>query len=367
MSEEALALARRAGDASALRDALGARLWACLGPDRILGRLMVAEELLQQSERQQSKAMAILAYEAFLGAHLLRGDIGAAERALAAYCRLADEMREPALQFYALFFRGSRAQARGELDEAERLYRAALERARGVVRFAHFMFVGQMIALVHARGGDEDPELSRIFFGEMMELPYTFAPAVRTSLAFAHYIRGDLEAARREIESLAAPGFATLRRDEHWLVTMDGLATMVVLLGDRPRAVELYDLLAPYSDLIVSHDLLRSTTGSVAAALGSLATVLERYEDGAAHFEHAMEKEKALGGILASLSSKPAYARLLLERDRPGDRARADALLGEVRADMAAHGIVRSWQLGEVEKVLAARPAPDRQARRRGR
>jgi hypothetical protein len=187
---------------------------------------------------------------------------------------------------------------------------------------------------------------------------------VRTSLAFAHYIRGDLDAARREVESLAAPGFAALRRDEHWLVTMDGLATMAVLLGDRPRAAELYDLLAPYSDLIVSHDLLRSTTGSVAAALGSLATVLERYEDGAAHFEQAMAKETALGGILASLSSKPGYARLFLERDRPGDRARAEALLAEVRAGMAAHGIVRSWQLGEVEKLLAARRPPSRRAGR---
>src|SRR5262249_51085374 len=229
--------------------------------------------------------------------------------------------REPALRFFALFFRGSRAQARGEFDEAERLYRSALEGARGVVRFAHFMYVGQMISLVYALGRDEDPGLSEVFFGEMMELPYSFTPAVRASLAFAYFIRGDIAAARREMDALAAPGFAALRRDEHWLVTVDGLSTMAVLLGDPPRAAGLYELVAPYADLVVTHDLLRSTTGSVAAALGSLATVLERYDDGASHFEHALEKETALGGIIATLSSKPGYARLLLARGRPGDRS----------------------------------------------
>jgi DNA-binding winged helix-turn-helix (wHTH) protein/tetratricopeptide (TPR) repeat protein len=363
MSEEALALARREGDAPALRDALGARLWACLGPDHVAERLAVSHELLEQSERQQSKAMAILAYEGFIGAHLLRGDTAAADRAIAAYGKLAEEMREPALQFFALFFRGSRAQARGELDEAERLYRAALERGRGVVPYAHFMYVGQMISLVHLRGGDEDPELSRVFFGEMMQVPYSFEPAVRSSLAFAHFLRGDVEAARREIDALAAPGFAALRRDEHWLATMDGLSTMVMLLEDRARAAELYGLLEPYADLIVTHDLLRSISGSVAATLGGLAALLGNYEAGAAHFRHAIDKETALGGVTALLSSKPGYARLLLQRGGPGDRARAESLLAEVRSQTAAHGIVRSWQLMALEQSAAAARRPVRNRR----
>lgn len=363
MSLEALALARREGDAGALRDALSARLWACLGPDRIDDRLAVSRELLAQSERQQSKPMALLGYEGLIGAHLLRGEVAAADRAIDAYFRLAEELREPALRFFGLFFRGSRAHARGEFDEAERLYRAALERGRGVVPFAHFMYAGQMINLVYTLGRDEDPELSQVFFGEMLQLPYTFEPAVRTSLAFAYFLRGDSEAARRELEALAARGISTLRRDEHWLVTMDGLASIAVLLGDRTHAGELYELLLPYEDLIVTHDLLRSINGSVAATLGSLATLLGRYEDGEAHFEHAIAKETALGGVTAILSSKPGYARLLLARNRAGDRARAEELIAEVRTEMAAHGIARSWQLIALEQTAPVVPAARRRKR----
>jgi tetratricopeptide (TPR) repeat protein len=356
MSAEALALARREGDATALRDALSARLWACLGPDRIDDRLAVSRELLEQSERQQSKSMALLAYEGMIGAHLVRGEVAAADRAIDAYCRLAEELREPALRFFGLFFRGSRAQARGELDEAERLYRAALERGRGVVPYAHFMYTGQMISLVYMRGRDQDPELSAVFFGEMLELPYTFEPAVRSNLAFAYFLRGDVEAARREFEALTARGLSALRRDEHWLVTMDGLTTLAVLLEDRTSAAELYGLLLPYADLIVTHDLLRSISGSVAAALGNLTTLLGRYEAAEAHYQHAIAKESALGGVTAILSSKPGYARLLLARHHAGDRARAQALLAEVRAEMKAHGIARNWQLNLLEQSAPAVP-----------
>ena len=348
MSEEALALARREGDARALRDALGARLWACLGPDHILDRLAVAHELLEQSERQQSNAHGD---PRLRGLHRRSPDArrhgggGPGDRGLLPPRRRNARADAPVLR--PLLPRQPRPGARRARRGRAALFRAALERGRGVVPFAHFMYVGQMIVLVHARGGDEDPELSRVFFGEMMQLPYSFEPAVRTSLAFAHFMRGDSDAARREFDVLAAPGFATLRRDEHWLVTMDGLSTMAVLLEDRARAAELYELLAPYADLIVTHDLLRSISGSVAAALGGLATLLGHYDAGAAHFEHAIEKETALGGITATLSSKPGYARLLLARGRPGDRARAESLLAEVRlgdgrarhrAQLAAHG-----------------------------
>jgi hypothetical protein len=121
-------------------------------------------------------------------------------------------------------------------------------------------------------------------------------------------------------------------------------------MGDRGAAARLYELLRPYDDLVLVHDLLRSINGSVATALGNLATVLERYDDGEAHFEHAIAKETALGGVTAILCSKPGLARLLLLRGRRGDRARALALLDEVRAGMAAHGIVRSWQLMALEE-----------------
>ena len=351
LSREALALAERAGDRVARRDALSARLWACLGPDHIDERLAVATQLLEFADRHDDRYMALLAQEARLGAALLRGDMRAADHALSAYGRIAEELRQPAFLFQVTFWQGSRALARGCLDEAERLFRAALERGRGTVPYAHFMFAGQMYVLLYLRGGEDDPELRRTFFGEMMEVPYSWELAMRSALAFARVLGGESEAARHEFEALAARGFATIPRDEHWLVTIASLASVTVLLDDRRRAAELYELFLPYADLMVVHDLLRSVTESVSTSLGKLATTLGRYDDGVKHFETGIDKEAAMHNVAALIESKAGFARLLLRRGQRRDRARAHQLLREVGHDMAAHGLRRNWQLFALETL----------------
>jgi DNA-binding winged helix-turn-helix (wHTH) protein/tetratricopeptide (TPR) repeat protein len=350
LSREALALAHRAGDAGALRDALSARLWACLGPDHVAARLAVAAELLALAQRQNDQQMALLAYDGQLGAYLLRGDMPAADRALAAYTRVAEQLRQPAYLFQATFCQGSRALARGDFETAERLFRAALERGRGTVPYAHFVFAGQMYPLLYLRGTADDPELSRIFFEEMLALPYSFEPAMRSALAFSLFLRGDVDAARREFDALAQRGFQALPRDEHWLVTVGSLANLAILFEDHARAALLYDLLAPYAELVFVHDLLRSIGTSVASALGSLAMLLGRYQLAATHYEKAMERETAMEAVPALLESKCGYARLLRLQNRRGNRTHAAALIREIKAEMAARGIRRMWQFAALEQ-----------------
>jgi predicted ATPase len=350
LSREAVDLARAAGDGAALRDALEARLWACLGPDHLDERLAVARDLLELAESQHNLYMALLAHEAELGTHLVRGDLPAADRALANFTRLAEELRQPALLFFATFYRGSRSLAAGELDEAERLFRAALARGRGAVPYAHFMCTAQLYVLQYMRGAADDPELNRVFFGEMLAVPYSWEAAARSALALSHYVRGERDVARREFEAVAGRGFDAIRRDEHWLVTMGSLSTVAVLLRDRARAAQLYDLLEPYADLVFVHDLLRSVGGTVASALGSLAALLGRYDDGARHYARAHARETAMGGITAFMD-RPGYARLLLLRDGPGDRDEAAAVLSQVREEMARVGVCSNWQLVAIDDL----------------
>jgi hypothetical protein len=357
ISAEALELAHRAGDSVALRDALEARLWACLGPDHLDERLAVAQELLALARSQHSPHMALLAHDAELGTHLIRGDLAAADRSLAAYTQVAEALRQPAFLFYATFFAGSRALAAGELARAEQLFRAAPARGRDAVPYAHFMCTAQLYVLLYMQGVEDDPELNRIFFGEMMALPYSWQTAMRSALAFSLYLRGERESARREFEALAATGFEHVRRDEHWLVTMGSLSSVAILLGDRASAAQLYELLLPYADLVIVHDLLRSIGGVVGSTLGGLATLLGRFDEAERHFDRAHAKETSMGGIIAVME-RPSYARLLLERNRLGDRARAAELLGQARRDMARFGIRRTWQLTMVEELGLMPDAP---------
>ncbi len=93
LSREALALARASGDLAALRDALGARHWACLGPDRVDERIALGEEMVSLGERHGDALMVFTGHEALFGVHLLTGDAAGANRALAECMRLADALR----------------------------------------------------------------------------------------------------------------------------------------------------------------------------------------------------------------------------------------------------------------------------------
>lgn len=336
LSREALALALRETDPEALRDALIARRWACLGPDRIDERHALARDMLELAERLGDRSLAAFGHGVLLGAHLLRGETENADRALAAFTRVAEELRQPVFLSLARVWQGSRALDRGEFAAAERLFREALERGHGTVPYAHFIFEGQMHILREARGDPNSAERSGVFFGEMMEMPYPWEPAIRSAFVEALALRGETELARREFEQLAKRDFRELPRDEHWISTMGSLAGAAAAVGDERRSALLYRLLEPYAELFMVHDILVTLGGSVAMMLGSLATLLGRYREGAAHFERAIEKESAAGAPLAVAHSKASYARLLLLRGEPGDRERARELIDEAKAGWEA-------------------------------
>jgi tetratricopeptide (TPR) repeat protein len=238
-----------------------------------------------------------------------------------------------------LVWRGSRALARGAFQEAEELIREAYERGRRSISYCDFVQAGQMFFLHTGRGDTDDVERSPVFFGEMMKASYAWAPAIRAALARVQISRNETETARRTLDDLAKADFRDLSRDEHWLPAIGAFGNLACLLGDTRRGALLYELLAPYAHLFIIHDLLRANSGSVAAVLGILAALLGRHEDAAAHFEDAIARETAMDARLAVLTSKAAYAQLLLQHGVPGDRPRALELVDEANSGWAALGV----------------------------
>jgi DNA-binding winged helix-turn-helix (wHTH) protein len=354
---EARTLAHRSGEPAALRDVLQAARWGCLGPDRIDDRHALATELFELGERQGDATLTAMGHDVVMGAHLLRGEIGAADRALEAYARIARKTREPVLVWETLVWRGSRAVARGAFDEGEALIHEAYEQGRRSIAYSDFVYAGQMFFLHAWRGDTDDVERSPVFFGEMMKPSYTWAPAVRAALARLQASRRETGPARRAFDELAKADFRDLPRDEHWLPAIGACGELACLLEDRRRGARLYDLLAPYANLFMIHDLLRANAGSVAAVLGGLAALLGRPAAAAAHFEDAIARETAMDAPLAVLSSKAAYARFLLQRDLPGDREWGRELLDAAKAGWAAFGVRgRPTFVPTVEDLTARRP-----------
>ena len=151
-------------------------------------------------------------------------------------------------------------------------------------------------------------------------------PVFRCALAYLHARLGDASRAQAEIDDLAADDFAAVQRDNEYLFSLAFVADAVGTLADVPAAAVLYDLLVPYAHLnAINADEVG--TGSVSRTLGVLAAVLSRWEDGTRHFQAAVGHNQTMGALPWLAHTKHDYARMLLARDMPGDRERAQQLL----------------------------------------
>jgi hypothetical protein len=128
------------------------------------------------------------------------------------------------------------------------------------------------------------------------------------------------------MDDLAAQDFSAVQRDNEFLFSLAFVADAADSLADVHAAAVLYDLLVPYAHLNACN-ADEVATGSVSRTLGVLAATLSRWEDGARHFEAAAIDNDRMGAHPWLAHTHHDYARMLLTRGLPGDRARAQQLL----------------------------------------
>jgi hypothetical protein len=310
LAREAWSLAGGSDDRAALVDAIGARYWATLGPDRLPERLAVARDAHALAGRYSDRRLALLGHEIAIGHHLVVGDLTAADHEIAAYDHLADEVRQPVFRFLAGLIRGSRALGAGDFASAEEWIREAHARGRGTIPYADFVFAGQVVVLLFLKGELDRVAEIALSLGPMFGERFAGAGRVSEAMAAASLDRvGRRDEAREHYERLALHDFADIERDEHWLITLDVIADLALDFEDARRAAILYDRLLPYRALLVSHDLLRVVTEPAEAVLGTLALATGRAADALAHYERALERALQLGLRPAQRLAREGLAR----------------------------------------------------------
>jgi hypothetical protein len=115
--------------------------------------------------------------------------------------------------------------------------------------------------------------------------------------------------------------------------------------------------LAPFSGQLAANDGL--VYGSIAWALGTLATTLERYEEAEHHFAAAAEIETRLDAPLLLARTHVGQAHALIVRGRPEDLDRTQPMLEKAEdtaGRLGARGITQ--EIAECHAALAqTRPA----------
>jgi tetratricopeptide (TPR) repeat protein len=356
LSRQAVEMAERLGDASLLGIALCDTRSALLGPDNIEERGAIADRIIVLTEQSGSKERA-------LDGHLWRlvdcsgmGDIAAVDMELHICAQRAEDLRRPFYLWRVAVLRAMRAHIEGRFDEADRLVHEALAAGQRAHSSNFFLIYAlQVFQLRRDQGRLDEVEPT---VREMADR-YPTVPALRYGLASLYAELGREPEARAEFERLAAKNFGDLPRDANWTGALDKLAQVCVFLGDVERAAVLYEMLLPFAHHIVVISFGDACDGSASHALGVLATLLERWDDAAQHFENALAMNTALGARAQVARTQHAYAEMLLRR--PSINAEID---GAKARQLLNHAIAGYHQLGMahcLERASALRELAERQ------
>lgn len=295
LSADALAMARRLDDASALVATLTARHFAIWGPDSIAERLHVATELVQHAEAIGEMDLAAEGRLWRLVDLLELGDVAGFLDDWNALLSNTLIGRVSRYRWNGELLRAMRALAEGRLDDAEQHAQAAqgLGRDAQVARAEQFFGV-QMFWIRRRQGRLAELEGAVRAFADQ----YTALPIWRCGLALLCCELGRHADAESLFTRLALEGFADIPRDGNWLPAMAQLSEVCVALDDRARAAQLYDLLAPHAPRNALIAEAVAYLGPVSYYLGLLATLLGRWDDAAAHLEDARQMTTRLGATL---------------------------------------------------------------------
>ena len=320
LTREAVAVARRLGDARVLAAALNARRFALWGPENVEERLAAAGEIVALAEAAGDRERALQGYRWRIVDLMQLGDIPAADAAIARHTRLAEDLRQPLYLWRSAMWQAMRTLMAGRFDDGERLAQQALaigQRAQDPNAFPFYAVHMFVLRADQGRLGEQEAIL------EDFVSRYPALPAWRCALAYTYAELDRPDAARREFEHLAATDFTGLPRDANWLVGVAFLSQVCASLADVPRAATLYGLLRPYAGHNVTVGDAVAWYGAVAHFLGLLAAAMGRWQEAARHFADTLAAHTRVGARPWLARTQHAYATMLAARGAPGDREQA--------------------------------------------
>ena len=348
LGAEAVAMARRIGDADTLTYALlGWWSAALMGPVELDNQFTVALELDELAQRGGDRELRSDAAWVRYIASMTRGDVWEARRQHELQRELASELQQGPQHWYASLIATVFALHDGRFDAAEQLIEETLAVGRqaqtwdaDIARlFAQFVLRREQGRLAELEGD--------------VRRRITTHPgyrSVRCVLLTLLTDSGRLDEAQGLFDELAADDFGAFPKDNEWLFAISLLAETAVVLDDRAPAECLYAQLSPYAGL-VALAASEVSIGPVDRPLGMLAAAVGRPEDAAHHFEAAIASCRRMGARPWLAHSQYDYAVMLAGQTRVEHRSYAIELA--TSAHVIADQLEMTGLCALVESLLA--------------
>jgi len=338
LSDDALAMARRLGDASTIAHVLLARRYTIAAPGTLDERLENSAELVSVADRVGDPVLQAWAAWVRYRTTLESADVKEADRWLEVLDRITDDLRRPNLRWITVITRAGRLLLAGCLEEAERAIDQAWELGEACGQPDTPGFCGALECQLSLERGR--PTDRYVVLSDSAARPEVSFSAAHAVLCLELGRGGE---ARRIFEGLAASRFTDLPLDTAWLPTLVQCATLATRLRYTEEARILHELLAPYRDQLCIH-AVGVCLGSVCHYLGVVVTGLGRFDEADACFAAAEATHERLGARPWLTRTYLEWADMLLTRDALGDHERARGLLRQALAT------ARELGLGSVER-----------------
>jgi tetratricopeptide (TPR) repeat protein len=351
LSQESIALARRAGDPATLAYTLLGRILCISGPDHIEERLAIVAEVLARTESTGDREIAVNALMWRIGDALQLGDLDAVRAARARLIQRVTELRQPADLWMLAAIESQTALMEGRFAAAEAL---VSEIVAEPTRHANAAQMASALLFLVRREQGRLAELETTLRDLVAQYP---AVAVwRASLAFLYAEIGRPADAVVECDALMGAGFARLPRDVAWLYTVACLAEACAQGGSRADAEALHAALEPYANRNVVAGPIYYL-GPMSYYLGQLAARLGSWNRAIRHYDEALTRCSAFGANPFVSRVLVAAARARLARGDAGDREAAANLLARAFAiaePLGMHAIIGSVR--QLQRALSGDP-----------
>ena len=351
--DEAVELARRAGDQRTLAEVLDARLHALWDPAAADDRLATAAEIMELARASADDSRERHGLFWRFMALMELGRVAEAESALAAYERSATAAGDAHAVVMATSRHAMLTILRGRFDEGSRLIEDVLEMG-GRLEYADTdRLVGTLRGSIGMERGtrQEGAAAVDVCYALSRRFPAHFFEATAAVILAGLGRQAEAEAELERILPRVLAGSGP-----RWLSVMAELAVVVATTHDSHAAADLYRGLVPYRGKFVVRGGANSTLGPVSRYLGLLATQLGRLDDATSYFEEAIALEEAIGALPGLARSLAGLADALTGRSGDGDaqrasdcRRRARSIAGRLGMTMLLESLTQptdEWSLG---------------------
>ena len=334
ISADALAMARRAGDADLLGRTLVARAEALRGEPGVDEMAAVADEMAAVAEQAGETSVAATRAWYFRALAALRqGDVLRTAQAVQDGAGIAERTRSRSLMWIPRACAASLAILRGRYTDAQRHIDVAAEldyvvgeTGDAVTRLQRFQVLFQTGRLDECRTLiEEGVALGSPFF--------TLIPGWGVVAAETGYD----DAATREVRAWARDGLPFLPAT--WRHSTLNYASFAAAQFDETAAASIYALLAPFDGqwIMTGPEL---TWGPAALALARYAVAAGRTDTARHHFEDALAAAEAAGAPFYHARAAVELAELLMRSGTPDDAESVRALAAEAGHIADQHGMV---------------------------